>query len=76
MTRDDVLVMLSTALFKSWFPKGHSGAWQKELQEDFDNWVDCAMADARVVVDTLIEAELLSVSDSAKVDVMTKDERS
>ena len=75
MTRDDVMVLLSTALFKSWFPNGHGGAYNVELQEDFDNWVECAMADAEVAIDTLIEAGLLSVSDSAKVDETTKDER-
>lgn len=67
-TRDDVIVMLSTALFASWFPNGHSGAWEPEHQKDFDNWVDCAISDASVVVDTLVAKKLLSVSDSAKVD--------
>ena len=77
MTSDDVVVVLSTALFQSWFTKGHSGAWEPKLQEDFDAWVDCALADAQTVVDALISQGLLSVSDSAKVeDLETNDERS
>lgn len=75
MTKNDVLEICSVALFKSWFPNGHGGHAAKELQEDFENWVDCAIADATAVVDTLIEAGLLSVSDSAMIDPMTKDER-
>lgn len=75
MSRDDVIVEVSTALFKSWFPGGHGGDWNPNLQEDFDNWVDCAMADATVVVDALIKADLLSFTDSAMVDPMTKDKR-
>ena len=75
MSRDDVVVLLSTALFGSWFPNGHFGAWMPEFQEDFDNWVDCAMADSQTVLAALEGAGLLSFPDSAMVDPMTKDER-
>lgn len=75
MSRDDVVVLLSTALFRSWFPNGHSGAYEPELQEDFDAWVDIAMSDSQVVITALEEAGLLSFSDSAMVEPMTKDER-
>ena len=75
MSRDDVVVLLSTALFGSWFPNGHSGAYEPDLQADFDAWVDIAMTDSQTVITALEEAGLLSFSDSAMVDPVTKDER-